>query len=200
MDVDEIRKLYYVDHLSSAEIGKRLGKTVWQVLKFMKKNGLKRRKCNESLTFVFNRKPKSYDKKKVLTASEQELMSAGLMIYWGEGAKSEGTKVDLANNDPAMAQVFLTMLRRVYRVRESRLRLLLYCYANQNVENLINFWSKLLKIPTHQFIKPYVRKDFKPEKVNKMPHGVIHVRYCDKKLLGEISQDIAIRAMSLLSP
>jgi len=41
----------------------------------------------------------------------------------------------------------------------------------------------MLNVPANQFTKPYVRTDFQESKVDKMPHGMIHIRYADKKLL-----------------
>jgi len=199
MNVDEVRRLYNDEHLGAREIGERLHKTVWQVIKFMKKNGIKRRKCNETLRYVISRQPKSFKKKTILTNEETYLYQAGLMIYWGEGVKVRGTTVDLANSDPNMVKIFLSVLRNIYRVNEARLRVLLYCYANQNVEDLKRYWSNLLKIPLNQFIKPYVRSDYKVEKTNKMPFGVAHVRYNDTKLHWEITQDIAIMVSRLTS-
>ena len=64
----------------------------------------------------------------------------------------------------------------------------LYCYANQNAESLKKFWSTLSGVPLKQFPKPYVRQDFKKEKIGKMPHGLIHVRYFDKKLYIQFEQ------------
>jgi len=55
-----------------------------------------------------------------------------------------------------------------------------------------------LGIPKNQFSKPYVRKDFKIEKVNKMPRGLVHIRYYDVKLLRQILSDIDIIASELL--
>jgi hypothetical protein len=59
----------------------------------------------------------------------------------------------------------------------------LYCYENHDVEALQKYWSNITGIPLKQFTKPFVRKDFNLKKLNKMPYGMIHVRYADKKLL-----------------
>lgn len=194
MLIARVKKLYYQDKLSTAEVGKKLGKTVWQVIKFMKKNQLPRRSQAETHHFQFQRKKASYSKKVNLTINEQKLNLAGLMLYWGEGVKVGTNMVDFVNSNQKMVVIFLKMLRQIYQVKESKLRILLYCYGNQNTKNLINFWSKLLKIPKKQFIKPYIRQDFNSKKINKMPHGVIHIRYCDKKLFSQIMLEIDIIA------
>lgn len=109
---------------------------------------------------------------------------AGVMLYWGEGSQWAGERiVDFANSNPAMIKVFIHFLREICGVEEKRLRCYLYCYSTQSVDDLIEFWSSLTVIPKVQFTKPYVRHDFNPDKIGKMPHGLIHIRYGDKKLL-----------------
>ncbi|MBU1045954.1 hypothetical protein KJ616_02430 [Patescibacteria group bacterium] len=113
------------------------------------------------------------------------------MLYWAEGAKPNAAKrswtVDLANSDPRMIMLFLRFLRTICRVDKKRLRVFLYCYANQNIDSLKQYWHNITHIPLSQFTKPYVRKDFIQEKTGKMPHGLIHIRYNDKKLILQIS-------------
>ena len=120
------------------------------------------------------------------------------MLYWGEGVKSGKNTVDFANSDKKMVLIFLKMLRQIFRVKEKRLRVLLYCYSNQSVNKLINYWVRELKIPRNQFIKPYVRQDFNARKINKMPYGVVHIRYNDTKLYRQIIQEVDIMANRLV--
>jgi len=78
--------------------------------------------------------------------------------------------------------MFLRFLREICGITEKKLRVYLYCYENQSPKNLISFWSKETKILKTQFTKPYVRKDFRLDKIDKMPYGLVHIRYADKKL------------------
>lgn len=80
---------------------------------------------------------------------------------------------------------------------ESRLRVYLYCYSNQDVDDLISYWSSICDIPKSQFTKPYVRKDFNPNQVRKMEHGLIHIRYSDKVILSGIKEMIDFYSSSL---
>lgn len=111
------------------------------------------------------------------------------MLYWGEGYKGSvkrpANRVDFANSDPSMIRIFLEFLRQTYELSESKFRILLYCYSNQDVVNLIDYWSSVTDIPKAQFTKPFVRSDFKITG-NTMPYGLVHIRYNDKKLLLEI--------------
>ncbi len=113
------------------------------------------------------------------------------MLYWGEGYKGDdlnpAKQVDFANSDPEMILLFMNFLRSVYVLDEKRFRVYLYCYSNQNIPKIIKFWSKLAGIPRSQFTKPYVRSDYKVDG-RVMKHGMVHIRYCDKKLLIDIME------------
>ena len=108
------------------------------------------------------------------------------MLYWAEGTKSEKFEsVDFANSDPKMILVFINFLRKIFSVNENRLRIYVYCHSNQNVEEIKKFWSDLTSIPLTQFSKPYIKQDSQ-KNGRIMPHGLIHLRYNDKKLYLEI--------------
>lgn len=199
MTIEDIKKLYYEEGLSTRQIADKLGKTVWQVISFMKKYKMDRRSSAETQRLQFARTPLSYQKKEILSSEDRELWIAGLSLYWAEGVKFIGNHiVDLANSDEKIILLFLAMLRIVYHIDEKRLRVLLYSYENQNQFELITYWSKLLSIHSSQFTKPYIRKDFKLDKEDKMLHGLVHVRYNDIRLFRQIMTDIGIICSMLL--
>ena len=114
------------------------------------------------------------------------------MLYWAEGAKSFKNKsytIDFANSDPLMIKVFIKFLRQIYQVDESRLRCLIYCYPSHNIHQLHTYWSNIVKLPLSQFIKPYVRQDGGNTR-DKMKHGLVHIRYSDKRLFQLILKKI----------
>lgn len=171
------------------EIAEKLNCSIHSVCYFMRRHNLKRRSLVEISRRRFEAKLPSFKLKKKLSLKDERLKIIGTVIYWGEGAKSDKTNVvDLANSDPKMVSIFIKFLRQICGVDESKLRILLYCYSNQKPLDLIKFWSKITKVSPKQFSKPYVREDFLPEKEGKMPHGLIHVRYGDKKLLMKIKE------------
>lgn len=191
LPINLIKTLYYKERLSTIEIGKKLHVTPWVVLKFMKRMNLSRRTFKEANAIVFAKKPLSFSVKTNLSIREEQLKIAAIMLYWAEGAKPWGNKacmLDFVNSNSKMVEVFLKFMREICRVSEERFRVQLYCYANQDIENLKKFWYKITSIPLNQFIKPYVRKDFQIEKIGRMEHGLVHVRYCDKKLLKKIGE------------
>ena len=190
LPLKEVKDLYYKRGLSARKVGEILGSSVWQVIKFMKKNNLPRRNQAETHRLAFLVSPSSFKFKINLTNKEKELKIAGLMLYWGEGAKTTNKTVDLTNSDPLMIKLFLKMLREIYGVKEERLKVLLYDYTNQDIKKLINYWAGVTRISKKQFNKPYVRQDFLEKKKGKMPYGLIHIRYHDKKLVTLIRSDI----------
>ncbi len=190
---ERIKKLYYEKRMSVPEIANRLRVSTRSIYKQMDRSGLRRRTNAETKKLVFKKKTPSFKIKKKLSLKERELMIAGIMLYWAEGSKIKkqegvvcGKTVDFTNSDPTMIRLFLSFLRKICRVDERRLRIYLYCYANQDVVHLKNYWSKLTKIPLSQFTKPYVRKEFSLQKIGKMKYGLVHIRYSDKKLLLQI--------------
>ena len=182
-----IKKLYYQKKMSMNAIALELGVSIDAVCYFMRKNKLQRRTVKENEAIKFEKKALSYKLQKNLSRSDERLKLAGVMLYWAEGYKThKSAGIDLANSDPQMIEVFIDFLRGICGVSSNRLRVLLYCYSNQNIDELVDFWSELTRIPKSQFTKPYVRKDFRVEKYGKMQYGMVHIRYSDKKLLSQL--------------
>ena len=187
----EIRRILtaYQKGSSAQEVAKEYNTSLHRVYRLLRQHNLQRRSSSESNAIQFQRKKPSFRLVKPLNQKGKELKIAALMLYWGEGSQWSGeTIVDFANSNSSMVRVFLKFLREVCGVDEKRLRGYLYCYSNQNPKKLISYWSSLTKIPSKQFTKPYIRKDYHPTKENKMQYGVVHIRYYDKKLLLLIKQ------------
>lgn len=185
-----IKKLYHNQGLSTIKIANKLNMSVWAVLGFMRRNGIKRRTFFEANKINFDKKPLTYFLKKNLTKKNEKLKIAGTFLYWAEGAKVNKEKnnctVDFANSNPEMVRIFVKFIREICGVNEKKLRVFLYCYSDQDIVKIKNFWYSLTSIPKSQFSKPYIRNDFLPEKSGKMKYGLVHIRYADKKLLYQI--------------
>ncbi len=190
--IEKVKELYYVKKYSMKRIGEELGVSLDCVSYFMRKNNLVRRTLKEEQKMRFENKVPSF---KIRSSNKytEELRAIGSMLYWGEGYKGDdknpAKSVDFANSDPDMIILFLKFLRNNYILENAKFRILLYCYSDQDVNNLIDFWSSIIDIPKNQFTKPYIRKDFKVLG-RKMKYGLIHIRYYDKKLLLEIKKMI----------
>ena len=186
--LQKIRR-WYVGGLSVREVAERLKVTIHAMFYFMRYHKVPRRNHSAQNVAWFARKPLSFALKSKLSPKECELKVVGTILYWGEGHKAPGASgIDFTNSDPHMIVNFVLFLRRICGVTESRLRILLYCYSNQKPSKLIAYWSNLLNVPKVQFSKPYVRDDFRIDKISKMPYGLVHVRYADKKLLDLLRQ------------
>lgn len=187
--LDRVRKFYYQDLLSARMISVELNVSIDAVYYFMRKHKMKRRGLSEHNAATFFHKPQSFSLKENLSAKEKKLKLLGIVLYWCEGYKAKGgTNVDFANSDPKMIFSFMKFLREICGIEEKKLRILVYCYSNQNPLEIIEFWSKLVKVSPSQFSKPYIKDNYRLDKVGKMPHGLIHIRYGDKKL-----RDLLIR-------
>jgi len=182
--IKKVKKLYYNEQLSIQDVANRLGVSIDAVFYCMRKNGLKRRKIYESNAIKYEKSKPSFNLKKINSEKLRILKVIGTMLYWGEGHKSRTANIiDFANSDKDMIRLFLKFLRNVCGIDEKKLRVYSYFYSNQNINKNINYWSKLTKISKKQFTKPYIRKDFREDKKDKMLYGLIHIRYGDKKLL-----------------
>ncbi len=180
---NQIKRLY-LGGLSAPAISAELKVSLNKVYSSLKRNNIRRRTASIQNKIRFENKPLSFKLKDNLKQPERDLLIAASMLYYGEGAKTQST-VDFANSDPKALVLFIKFLREICRVDESRLRFYLYCFENQNPGELIKFWSRKLKANDGSFTRPYIRKDT-GELKRKMPYGVLHIRYSDKKLLERI--------------
>ncbi|OGI27291.1 MAG: hypothetical protein A2359_00575 [Candidatus Moranbacteria bacterium RIFOXYB1_FULL_43_19] len=185
-NLDKVKELYYKEQLSVQDVANRLNVSIDAVFYCMRKNSLARRKTNESNSLRFERCAPSFKLKNTNSEKLRTLKIIGIMLYWAEGSTAGDMTVDFANSDKDMIALFLKFLRKVCGIDEDRLRVYSYFYANQNISKNINFWSKVTKIDKKQFTKPYIREDYDKNKTQKMPYGLIHIRYSDKKLLNLI--------------
>lgn len=152
----------------------------------LRKTKTPRRSKKEASAIAFAQKPMSFSVRRLRTKHAEELEALGAALYWAEGYKTDKAKgVDMANSDPAIIRLFASFLRSRYALDESRLRGQVYCYVNQDARALIRFWSRVSGIPEKQFMKTYVRREFRHDG-RKMKYGIMHIRYSDKKLLCDV--------------
>lgn len=182
-----IKNLYYKKGLGVQGIANKLNVSIDAVFYFMRKHELKRRSSSESNLIRYCNSKTSFSLSELKTEKLRTLKAIGTMLYWGEGCKSDKMGVvDFANSDYKMIKLFLRFLREICGIDEKRLRVYLYLHSNQDVKRCIRYWSKITEIKKRQFTSPYIRKDFDENKKEKMPNGLIHIRYADKKLLNLI--------------
>ncbi len=113
---------------------------------------------------------------RICQLSDREFLIAGVALYAGEGAKTDGA-VKFANRDPRMILYFVTWLRHFFDVDESRLRLRLYLHVGLDLDAANGFWSALTGIPVMQFGKPYRAVADASIRTSKHPMGCPSVAY-----------------------
>ncbi|HEY1015234.1 MAG TPA: helix-turn-helix domain-containing protein, partial [Herpetosiphonaceae bacterium] len=118
--------------------------------------------------------------------TERELFLAGLMLYWGEGAKTQ-SRIALGNTDPAIIKLFMRWVRESLGLAEDRFRAGLYCYPDTDIPQAESYWSGITGIPLSQFYEAQIdtRTNKLAENQGKQPFGTLHV-----KVGGEGSTDL----------
>jgi hypothetical protein len=176
-----VKEMYELQNLTVKEISEKLGISFWRVYSFMDKNNIARK--NRVLAGLnANRFKPQFEIKRSLTENDKNLKTAGIMLYWAEGTFL-GNTVDFANSNPEMIKIFLSFLRKICGVKEERLRVYVYAYRYQDITSLKRYWSNVTNVPLTQFTKPFIRTNNANISKRKLLHGLVHIRYNDKKLL-----------------
>lgn len=176
----------YLSGLSARQIADTFKVSLDAVYYALRNQDIERRSASETNRIRFEAKPLSFKIKKNLTSDEERLKQAAVLLYWAEGYKAGDNSVDFANSDPDMIRIFWKFLLQICRVDQKRTRLHLYAYEGQNIPKLIRYWSRLLKTSGNKFVKPYIKKGTSGPRGPRMIHGLVHIRYGDKKLLRQI--------------
>jgi len=110
------------------------------------------------------------------TLSEAAFLAAGVALYAGEGAKTDGA-VNFANTDSSMVRFFCTWLRHFFVIDESRLRVRVYLHEGLDLEAAEVHWSAITQIPHDQFRMPYRAAADPTRRLNKHEFGCVYVSY-----------------------
>jgi hypothetical protein len=110
------------------------------------------------------------------TLSEEAFLAAGIALYAGEGAKTDGS-VKFANTDPQMVAYFCAWLRRFFDIDESRLRVKVYLHQGLDLDAAEAHWAAVTGIPRAQFGQAYRPESRQGIRHNKHLHGCAYVTY-----------------------
>ncbi|MDP2736315.1 MAG: hypothetical protein Q8O59_00835 [bacterium] len=117
------------------------------------------------------------------------LKSMLAMLYSAEGARYKGVSgLKFANTDPKMAQLYITLLRKCYKLDESRFRIRLHLHYYHSIKKSKKIWSNLLNVPLGQFNKPYIKKRSKTKRFRKNFIGICFIDYLDSNIRREIME------------
>lgn len=117
--------------------------------------------------------------KEIGKLNNREMFIAGAALYWAEGFKKD-SQVGLASLDPAMIKFFIKWLKTCfgYANKDLSLRVTVNISHKNRINEIQDFWSNELSIPSNQFQKPYFQ-DVKWKKIYDNPNeyfGVLRVK------------------------
>ena len=183
-DEKAIVQMYIENKFSATQIGDSLRTSPSKVRRILDKYKVSRRSISDAITQLNITKFKKipFEPKHILSPREKELKITGIMLYWGEGAKT-GSSLKLANSNPDMIKVFLLFLRKICGVDEDRIKILVHMYPDHERSSLENFWSSVTNIGLKNFYKPQILAGKKGTYKNKSVYGTATIHYSDKKLL-----------------
>lgn len=119
--------------------------------------------------------------KEFTVLKENPLFLTGIMLYWGEGERSQKSPhVKLTNSDPEMIRIFYKFLVEIAKIKKEKISawLLLYPDLVDSVQK--NFWSKAIGIPIEKFNKSIYIKGKHPSR--RLSYGVCSVQLSNRAL------------------
>jgi len=133
-------------------------------------------------------------KQLILPLSNRELFIAGLLLYWGEGTKCRRDGLSISNNDPSVIRFFIYWLKKSLAIPKKKIRILLHLYNDTNINNELNYWSKILRIPLRQFNRSYIKKTPSTRINHKggFGHGTCNVRINSVPLAEKIFMSLKV--------
>ena len=106
------------------------------------------------------------------------------LLYWCEGSKCPSINfVASSNSDERLTLTFVSLLRKGFKLDESKFRLHLQLHSTHNVKIMTKYWSNLLDIPQDRFHKPTITHPKNNLKKRSNYNGTCTVKYFDVKLL-----------------
>ncbi len=127
------------------------------------------------------------------------------VLYWAEGNKTDKSGFKFANTDPALALLFLTLLRNAFQIENEKIKIYLYLHHYHNKKRSVEFWSKTLDVPKEQFAKVFIKSRKGTKRKRRNFAGVCFIRYGRgaeslKQELLAIARSIQKRIANLKSP
>jgi len=93
--------------------------------------------------------------------TDREIILAGAIAYWCEGAKSKPYRIDeqvrFVNSDPALIKLFLKFLDKA-EVSRQRLRYRILIHESADVEAATRYWASVTAVAPDQFARPVIKR------------------------------------------
>ena len=122
-------------------------------------------------------------KKDYTHISQGQLKLIGIILYLGEGGKTERGSARISNSDPLVIKIAMRFFREVCGVKEERFRGNIHAFAHTDVEKTEKYWSKITGISRYQFQKTYIKASSASlQKRYTLPHGTFSINVSDTKI------------------
>jgi hypothetical protein len=102
--------------------------------------------------------------------SRDPFWMAGVVLYWGEGGKTN-RRLSVANSDPSALRLFKAWGER-FTVPNHGWRARLNLHADNDEPAARSWWATELAVPLDDFTKSYIKPDGTGHRKNHLPHGV----------------------------
>lgn len=110
-------------------------------------------------------------------------------LYWAEGAKYKGVSgLKFVNTDPILLNFYISLLRKCYKINETKFRIRLHLHYYHNIRNTKKFWSDLLDVPLNQFTSVYIKKRSKKKRFRKNFMGICFINYLNSGIRKELME------------
>jgi len=192
LSAENLKDLYLQKNLSAFEISKIFNCSENKINHWLKYYNIQKRSISDAIYLKHNPNGDPFSSKVKLNAKEKELKALGLGIYWGEGDKSlNNTSVRLGNTDPYLLKRFREFLRKIYCVKEEKIKYGLILFNDANERQAVHFWKEHIEIRRKQLgkitkIAPQGKGTYK----RKSRTGVFIINFTNKKLKEIILKEI----------
>lgn len=186
---------YVKNGQSVACLARSLGISQGQVNYWLAKHGIQKRSISDAVYQKWNPNGDPFTCARPKDTGSALLFGLGIGLYWGEGTKRAPSSVRLGNSDPALIQVFILFLTRLFMIDPKKLRFGLQIFGDMNERVEKRFWSRKLSVPASSFYKTIITPyrgvgNYR----HKTKHGVLTVYFNNKKL-----RDILVDAIAQMS-
>ena len=110
------------------------------------------------------------------------LFIAGLMIYWGEGEKYGTGRIAIINTDAKMIKIMINFILSIFKIPKNKIRAGLFIYEDLDVISVQNYWTKVLDLPSNQFIKTHILFSKTRPGKKKSAYGMCNIYVCSTEL------------------
>lgn len=112
------------------------------------------------------------------------LFVAGVMLYWGEGDKSENGPVRISNTDPGMIKAFYHFLKHVCGIKDSDISAYVLLYPELKEKECKEYWIKNTDLSVDHFTKSVVIEG--RHETRRLDYGVCNLHTSSKYLKEKI--------------